>query len=123
MKARELAQQVLDRAQPAKATAMVAGAHWLLGAIAYYLGELEEAREHLELAVALFAPGPFRDFGEAQYARLAPAILTTTLLWLGYPTAALRQKPRVSGRHAATRSTLLRLPTPCCGKLSIMCLF
>ena len=89
--ARELAQQVLDRAQPAKATAMVAGAHWLLGAIAYYLGQLEEAREHLELAVALFAPGPFRNFGEAQYARLAPAILTTTLLWLGYPTAALRK--------------------------------
>jgi class 3 adenylate cyclase/tetratricopeptide (TPR) repeat protein len=89
--ARELAKQVVDRAQPGKATAMVAGAQYVLGAIAYYVGQLEAAREHLELAVALFGPGPFRNFGEAQYAQLAPAILTTTLLWLGYPTLALRK--------------------------------
>ena len=34
---------------------MVAGAHYVLGAIPRYLGELEAAREHLELTVALFA--------------------------------------------------------------------
>ncbi len=62
--ARELAQRVLGLAEPAKATAMVAGAHYVLGTIAYSLGELEAAREHLELAVALFGPGPFRNFGE-----------------------------------------------------------
>ena len=63
----------------------------MLGTIASFLGELEAAREHLELAVALFGPGPFRNFGEAQYAQAATAVLTTTLLLLGYPAAALRK--------------------------------
>ncbi len=89
--ARELAQRVLGLAEPAKATAMVAGAHGLLGAIPSFLGEIEAAREHLELAVALFGPGPFRNLGEALYARSATAFLTTTLLSLGYPAAALRK--------------------------------
>jgi len=87
----ELAQRLLGLAEPAKATAMVAGAHCLLGSIASFLDELEAAREHLELAVALFGPGPFRNFGEAQYAQLATGALTITLLQLGYPAAALRK--------------------------------
>jgi tetratricopeptide (TPR) repeat protein len=70
---------------------MVAGAHFLLGLIASYLGQLEAAREHLELAADLFGPGPFRNFGEAQYAHFATATLTLTLLGLGYPAAALRK--------------------------------
>ncbi len=89
--ARELAQRVLGLAEPAKATAMVAGAHYVLGTISSFLGELEAAREHLELAVALFGPGPFRNFGEARYAALANGALTRTLLLLGYPEAALRK--------------------------------
>jgi adenylate cyclase len=63
----------------------------VLGAIASFLGEPEAAREHLELAVATFGPGPFRNFGEAQYAQAATTQLTTTLLQLGYPAAALRK--------------------------------
>jgi tetratricopeptide (TPR) repeat protein len=89
--ARELAQRVLGLAEPAKATAMVVGAHSLLGIIASFLGQLEAGREHLELAVALFGPGPFRNFAEAFYAQAATATLTTTLLQLGYPAAALRK--------------------------------
>ncbi len=89
--ARELAQRVLGLAEPAKATAMVAGAHYELGFIASWLGELEAAREHLELAVALFGPGPFRNFGETHYVQAATATLPTTLLFLGYPAAALRK--------------------------------
>jgi tetratricopeptide (TPR) repeat protein len=89
--ARELAQRLLGLAEPAKATAMVAGAHYVLGTIPSSLGELEAARDHLELAVALFGPGPFRNVGEALYARAATAVLTTTLLFLGYPSAALRK--------------------------------
>jgi len=89
--ARELAQRVLGLAEPAKATAMIAGAHNLLGGITYFLGQLEAAREHVELAVALFGPGPFRNFGEAQYAQSATTVLSTTLLLLGYPVAALRK--------------------------------
>ena len=41
--------------------------------------------------VALFGPGPFRNFGEARYAAGATAFLTATLLSLGYPVAALRK--------------------------------
>jgi class 3 adenylate cyclase/tetratricopeptide (TPR) repeat protein len=89
--ARELAQQVLDLAEPAKATAMVAGAHYVLGTILSYIGELEIAREHLELAVALFGPGPFRNFAEARNAQHATGLLITTLLLLGYPAAAFRK--------------------------------
>src|SRR5262249_2384674 len=40
---------------------------------------------------ALFGPGPFRNFGEAQYAQTATGTLTATLLRLGYPAAALRK--------------------------------
>ncbi len=87
----DLAQRVLGLAEPAKAAAMVVGAHFVLGSIPYWLGELEAAREHLELAVALSGAGPFRNFGEAQYAALATGALSTTLLLLGYPAAALRK--------------------------------
>ena len=89
--ARESAQRVLDLAEPAQATAMVAGAHFVLGFTTSFLGQLEAAREHLELAVALFGPGPFRNFGQARYAALATGPLTATLLQLGYPAAALRK--------------------------------
>jgi tetratricopeptide (TPR) repeat protein len=89
--ASELARRVLGLAEPAKATAMVAVAHYLLGSIASFLGQLEAAREHLELAVALLGHGPLRNFGEAQYAQASTFALTTTLLLLGYPAAALRK--------------------------------
>ena len=89
--ARGLAQRLLGLAERAKATPMVAGAHYLLGHIPSYLGELETAREHLEVAIGLFGPGPFRNFGEAQYVQAATIGHTTTLLYLGYPAAALKE--------------------------------
>ncbi|HEV3112608.1 MAG TPA: AAA family ATPase [Candidatus Binataceae bacterium] len=89
--ARELAERVLGLAEPAQPTAMVAGAHSVLGVMAYFLGQIEAAREHLELALALFGPGPFRTFGEAQYAQTATNHLTATLLLLGYPAAGYRK--------------------------------
>jgi adenylate cyclase len=89
--ARELTQKVLGLAERAQVTAMVAGAHNVLGAISHFLGEMEAARKHLELAVALFSPGPFRSFGEAHNVASATGILTTILLLLGYPVAALRK--------------------------------
>ncbi len=89
--ARELAQRVLDLAEPAKATAMVAGAHYLPGTISNFLEQFEAARKHVELAVVLFGLGPFRNFGEASYAQSATGVLTQALLFLGYPAAALRK--------------------------------
>jgi tetratricopeptide (TPR) repeat protein len=89
--ARELAQQVLGLAEPAQATAMVAGAHYVLGAILSYLGEPEAAREHLEPAVALFGSEPLRNFGDSLYAQSNIFNFITVLLVLGYPAAALRK--------------------------------
>jgi class 3 adenylate cyclase/tetratricopeptide (TPR) repeat protein len=88
---RELAVRVLAVAEPARATAMIAGAHYVLGTIACWLGELEASHEHLKLAIALLGQGPFHKFSEAQYAQAANGILTRTLLPLGYPAAALRK--------------------------------
>src|SRR5262249_55402014 len=68
---RELAQRGLGLAEAAKATAMVAAGHHALGSILSWLGQFEAAREHLELAVALFGSGPFRNFAERQYALFA----------------------------------------------------
>src|SRR5262249_28449009 len=67
------------------------GAHSQLGIIGSFLGNLEAAREHLELALTLLGPGPYRNFSEAQYAQAAATLLSTTLLMLGYPAAALRK--------------------------------
>jgi class 3 adenylate cyclase/tetratricopeptide (TPR) repeat protein len=89
--ARELAQRVLGLAEPAKATAMIGAAHSVLGVIVSFVGQLEAAREHLELAIVLLGPGPFRNFGEARYATAATVQLTTTMLFLGYPEAAVRK--------------------------------
>jgi tetratricopeptide (TPR) repeat protein len=120
--ARELAQRVLGLAEPAKATAMVAGAHCLLGTTASWLGELDAAREHLELAVALFGPGPFRNFGEAQYALSATVTLPTTCCFSAIPR--LRSAKAASFWTPCGGSlTLLPLPGPCCGRLRIMQLF
>ncbi len=105
--ARELAERVLGLAEPAKATAMVAGAHYVLGAIPSFLGDLEAAREHLEVAVALFGAGPFRNFGEAQYAQAVTITLTITLLQLGYPAAALT-------KNRESLDAMRRLSDPAC---------
>src|SRR5262249_55031943 len=110
--ARELAQRFFALAEPAEAPAIVARAHFLLGNIPFYLGQLEAAREHLELAVKLFGGAPFRNFGEAQYAAFATGALTTTLLFLGYPATAL-------GKSREFLDTMRRLsdPVPLAGAL------
>jgi tetratricopeptide (TPR) repeat protein len=89
--ARELAERVIGLAEPATAPAMLVGAHFLLGAIAFYFGRLLAAREHHENAIALLGPEPFHNFGETQYAQLASGALPLTLLFLGYPASALEK--------------------------------
>jgi tetratricopeptide (TPR) repeat protein len=88
--ARELAQKVLALAEAANAQATVAGGHSLLGLTLFFMGELQAAREHLELAVAALSAGPLRDFAEVYYLRAAAAALPSTLVALGYPDTALR---------------------------------
>src|SRR5262249_16902102 len=89
--ARELARRVLLIAEPAQMTAMGASAHYLLGSVSSFLGEFEAAREHLESASASFGAKPFRNSSEANYASAMTTVLATTLLFLGYPAAALRK--------------------------------
>jgi tetratricopeptide (TPR) repeat protein len=90
--ARELAEGVLALAEKAEAPAMVAGAHSALSLALFAVGECEAAREHVERAIELFGPGPFRNFSEAYYAQLAAGLRSSLLLILGYPSAALANK-------------------------------
>jgi tetratricopeptide (TPR) repeat protein len=85
----ELAQRALALAEQAKAQATIAAAHCLLGILRYGKGEFEAARGHLERADVFFGTGPYRDFDEALYARMAMGGLVAALLVLGYPEAAL----------------------------------
>src|SRR5262249_51450172 len=86
--ARELAERALAMAEQAKAPAMLAGAHCVLGVVRFYCGQFPAAREHLERAVELFGaglPGPFGIF----FAQSAANVLVGELAILGYPSTAL----------------------------------
>ena len=60
--ARELAERVLAMAEQAKGSAVLAGAHCVLGAVQAVSGQFPSAREHLERAVELFGAGPSRNY-------------------------------------------------------------
>jgi class 3 adenylate cyclase/tetratricopeptide (TPR) repeat protein len=88
--ARELAERVLAMAQQAKAPAMLAGAHVVVGFVRFITGQFPAAREHLERAVELFGVGPSRNHG-ILFAQLAPSLLVDVLGILGYPLTARRR--------------------------------
>jgi len=92
--ARELAERVLAMAQEAKAPAMLAGAHHILGAVLFLSGQFQPAREHFECAVELFAAGSYRNYG-AFFAQTAPNMVCGVLVILGYPSAALNRAREV----------------------------
>jgi tetratricopeptide (TPR) repeat protein len=84
---RDLAARVLELAEHAKATAMLAGAHQLLGVGLFSTGQFEEARKHFERAFELFGAGPSRNLG-AYLAQHAPHLLVAVLVILGCPSTA-----------------------------------
>jgi predicted ATPase len=84
----ELAERVLAIAEQAKAGAMLAGAHFVLGCVRFATRQFPAAREHVERAVELFGAGPFRDY-LALFAQAAPNLLVTILIILGYPSTGL----------------------------------
>ncbi len=100
--ARELAESVLAMAQQAKAPAMLAGAHAVLGVVRSITGQFPAAREHLECAVELFGAGPSRNWG-AYFAQNAPGLLVGALVILGYPLTALSRAHQLLA--AARRSS------------------
>jgi tetratricopeptide (TPR) repeat protein len=89
--ARELAERVLTMAQQAKAPAMLAGANVALGIVRYNTGQFPAAREHLERAVEFFGAGASRNYGVYLLgaAQVAPNLLVSVLVILGYPLTAL----------------------------------
>jgi class 3 adenylate cyclase/tetratricopeptide (TPR) repeat protein len=88
--ARELAERVLVMAQETKTSAMLAGAHHILGAVRFLTGQFPPAREHFECAVELFGAGSYRSY-DAFFAQGAPYMVCAVLVVLGYPSRALRR--------------------------------
>jgi predicted ATPase len=89
--AHELAEQLLDLGQRQHETAPRLVAHTALGFVLFWLGELSQAREHLEQGIALYRPEQHSsltvrygyEFGASCFSYLA------SVLWLlGYPSQA-----------------------------------
>jgi predicted ATPase len=100
--AQQLAERVLAMAQEAKAPAMLAGAHYVLGAVLDQSGQFPAARGHLELAVELFGAGPPRNYG-VFFAPAASHHLVAVLAILGYPSTALsRAQELVAAAHRSS---------------------
>lgn len=89
-------------ADEAKAPAMLAGAHYVLGAVRFSRGQFPIAREHLERAVELFGSGPPSLYG-VFFAQAAANVLVGELAILGYPSTALSRADELLA--AARRSS------------------
>jgi predicted ATPase len=88
--ARELAEACLPLAQRQHDAAPLMRAHFGLGSILYYLGELVPAWTHLEQAIALYTPQQDRALiGQAPLGVPCFARAALTLWRLGYPDQAL----------------------------------
>ena len=94
-RAYELAEQLLRRAQSARDPALLLYAQSALGNTSFWMGEFLPAREHLEMAIALYDPERHRPLAfryggvDAGVRCLSYAALT---LWqLGYPDQALKR--------------------------------
>jgi hypothetical protein len=85
---RELAAQFMALAEKQKATAPFRDGHHAMGVWCLFAGDLMQARENLDRAVALYEPTQRRNSGIA--ARVATLVRRSWALWrLGYPEAAL----------------------------------
>ena len=93
--ARELAEQAIALTERVDDPGLVAGAHFQLGQILYWLGEFAASREHLERALELFGPGPYRNFWEANSARWSAGFSVLASAACGYPDAALKRAREV----------------------------
>jgi predicted ATPase len=90
--ARELGETVLCLADNANDPALAVLAHYAVGASRYFLGELPEARQHLEDGIAQYKPDQRRApaFRSAQDPGVACRSYSAKCLWLlGFPDQAL----------------------------------
>jgi predicted ATPase/class 3 adenylate cyclase len=93
-RARELGEQCLSLAQRGHNPVRLLGAHQSLGVTFFYLGELAQARAHLEQALTFYDPQKHRShvFRGGQDPAVACLTQVAWALWsLGYPDQALRR--------------------------------
>jgi class 3 adenylate cyclase/predicted ATPase len=89
--ARELAEQALSLAQNLQTPEFLQPAHYQMGVVLYWLGELPQSRTHLEQAIALYDPQKRRVSALYDLGVSCPAVAAFTLHWLGYPDQALKR--------------------------------
>jgi class 3 adenylate cyclase/predicted ATPase len=106
----DLAYQFLELAEKQQATAPLTNAHRMVGTALLHIGELTQARAHLDRAIALYDPDAHRPLATrfGQDVRMGSLLRRSMTLWfLGHPEAALidsensLRDARATG-HAAT---------------------
>jgi predicted ATPase/class 3 adenylate cyclase len=92
--ARELEEQLFRLAQHVEDPTLLLVSHQALGTSAYWLGELAQARTHLEQGIALYAPKQHQTlaFGAIQNTGVACLAFVGRVLWtMGLPDQALQR--------------------------------
>jgi tetratricopeptide (TPR) repeat protein len=95
LKAQEEGGQLLLLAQRAGDVGYILGCHAQLGGTAIYLGKFDDARSHLEQAIALYDPGQHRNLAYQQGQDpcvLALSYLSWVLWFQGYPEQAMARQ-------------------------------
>jgi len=107
--ARELARQSLSLAERVQDTTLILAAHYNLGELCSWVGELTQAHEHLEHANALYDPRQHASL-EAIYGLDLSVVTTAQAVWveclLGRPDQALKR-----ARASLERASALSHPT------------
>jgi tetratricopeptide (TPR) repeat protein len=119
--ARELAEQAIALAERVDDRALVAGAHFQLGEILFFLGELATLREHLERAIQLLGPGPYRNIWETMWAGRSVEWLIQVAALRGYPATALeRSREALCAAQRSPNPTSLSISLHCDARLNLL---
>jgi DNA-binding SARP family transcriptional activator len=90
--AREMAEQVLRLAQKEQDSRLLSEAHGMMGGCFVWLGEVTQARTHLEQGIALYKPEQHRSRALAHDVKVYCLTHLAHTLWLlGYPDQALKR--------------------------------
>ena len=90
--ARDIGELLCTKAHCSEDITFLVGAHRALGATLFYLGEMREARKHLEQGVSLYDPqqhSSYLLFGVVDPGVACLSYAAWAMWWLGYPDQAL----------------------------------
>ena len=90
--AHELFGNLLRIAQRAQNPVLLQRAHYALGEVLFYFGELSEAQAHLDQAIALYDPQTRRPLAFLDHGVTCLSIAAYTLWVRGYPDQALQRR-------------------------------